>query len=159
MRIAVCNFGRPAPGINNVVDGLLRFSEQYGFAEIIGFIGGVRGMIKGDYIIVDKENFHNYKNQGGGDFLGCSTSYLFGDMILGGDFKKCATTMKKLKIDGLVVTGATHNITSAAYLSEFFIEKGIDTRVVAIPATVDGNIRHQYMETAIGFDSTSKVYS
>ena len=28
-----------------------------------------------------------------------------------------------------------------------------------IPATVDGNIHHKYFQTAIGFDTASKVYS
>lgn len=31
--------------------------------------------------------------------------------------------------------------------------------MIVIPATVDGNIRHKYIRTSIGFDSASKVYS
>jgi len=31
--------------------------------------------------------------------------------------------------------------------------------VIVIPGTVDGNIHHKYISSAIGFDSASKVYS
>lgn len=31
--------------------------------------------------------------------------------------------------------------------------------MIVIPASVDGNIRHKYIRTSIGFDSASKVYS
>lgn len=55
--------------------------------------------------------------------------------------------------------GATHTLTDAAFLAEYFVETGVKTHVVGIPATVDGNIRHNYVATSIGFDTASKVYS
>ena len=55
--------------------------------------------------------------------------------------------------------GATHTLTDAAFLAEHFISTGINTKVIGIPATVDGNIRHNYVATSIGFDTASKVYS
>ena len=57
------------------------------------------------------------------------------------------------------MVGATHTLTDAAGLSEYFLANGITTRIIAIPATVDGNIRHNYISTSIGFDTASKVYS
>lgn len=60
---------------------------------------------------------------------------------------------------GLLLVGATHSLTDAAMLSEYFLEVGVKTRVIGIPATVDGNIRHSYVATSIGFDTASKVYS
>ena len=45
------------------------------------------------------------------------------------------------------------------YLAEYFVENGSKTRVIIIPATVDGNIHHEYFQTSIGFDTCSKVYS
>ena len=55
--------------------------------------------------------------------------------------------------------GATHTISDACSLSNHFLSKGIDTRVIAVPATVSGNIRHNFISTSIGFDTASKVYS
>jgi len=50
-------------------------------------------------------------------------------------------------------------MTDCVYLSEFFEAHDSPTRVVMIPATVDGNIHHNYFHSAIGFDTASKVYS
>lgn len=58
-----------------------------------------------------------------------------------------------------MIIGATHTLTDAASISEYFLANDVTTRVIAVPATVDGNIRHQYVSTAIGFDTASKVYS
>lgn len=55
--------------------------------------------------------------------------------------------------------GATHTLTDACSLSEYFLKHNVTTRVIAVPATVDGNIRHNYVSTSIGFDTASKVYS
>ena len=66
---------------------------------------------------------------------------------------------RKHGLNGLILIGATHTLTDAAQLTEFFLNNNIDTRVVAIPATLDGNIRHSYFQCAIGFDTASKVYS
>lgn len=60
---------------------------------------------------------------------------------------------------GLVIVGATHSLTDAVSLAEYFLEKHVKTRVIGVPATVDGNIRHQYIASSIGFDTASKVYS
>jgi len=58
-----------------------------------------------------------------------------------------------------VIVGATHAMTDAVYLSEFFEANNSSCRVIAVPATVDGNIHHNYIQTSIGFDTASKVYS
>ena len=50
-------------------------------------------------------------------------------------------------------------MTDTAFLAEYFESQGSSIRVVNIPATVDGNIHHKYFQTAIGFDTASKVYS
>jgi pyrophosphate--fructose-6-phosphate 1-phosphotransferase len=62
-------------------------------------------------------------------------------------------------LNGLCIVGATHTLTDAANLSEYFLENKVKTSVIAIPATVDGNIEKKYIEAEIGFDSASKVYS
>mmetsp|Transcript_4960 Transcript_4960/g.3401 ORF Transcript_4960/g.3401 Transcript_4960/m.3401 type:complete len:359 (+) Transcript_4960:2449-3525(+) len=50
-------------------------------------------------------------------------------------------------------------MTDTSTLAEKFLKEGVKTRVVHIPATVDGNIHHRYVETSLGFDTASKVYS
>lgn len=58
-----------------------------------------------------------------------------------------------------MIVGATHSLSDAVSLSEYFIENKVSTRVIAVPSTVDGNIRHSYLCSSIGFDTASKVYS
>lgn len=64
-----------------------------------------------------------------------------------------------MNLTGLVLVGATTTMTDACYLSNFLIKKSCYTRVVVVPASVDGNIDPQYIPTSIGFDTCSKYYS
>lgn len=64
-----------------------------------------------------------------------------------------------MDLDGLVLIGATHTLTDATYLSDFFLEKNSKVKVIGVPCTVDGNVCHQMIEANVGFDTSSKVYS
>lgn len=57
------------------------------------------------------------------------------------------------------MVGATHTLTDAAYVSDFFLKSKCETRVVVVPSTVDGNIPSSYFSTSLGYDTASKVYS
>ena len=76
-----------------------------------------------------------------------------------GKQKQAASVCKKLGLNGLVLIGATHTMSDGCALSEYFLANEIDTSVVVVPATVNGNIRNSYISTSIGFDTASKVYS
>jgi len=58
-----------------------------------------------------------------------------------------------------VLVGATSTLTDAVYLANYLIKQESDTRVIVVPASVDGNIHHKFVQTAIGFDTCSKYYS
>jgi 6-phosphofructokinase len=64
------------------------------------------------------------------------------------------------KLTGLITIGATHTLTDTLYLTDYLLKEEIPTRVIGIPATVDGNIHHNnYISSSLGFDTASKVYS
>jgi len=65
----------------------------------------------------------------------------------------------KFNLTGLILVGATHTLTDSAILSDYLLKNKCKTRVVAVPATVDGNIHHAYIGTSLGFDTASKIYS
>lgn len=67
--------------------------------------------------------------------------------------------IKEHNITGLILIGATHTLTDGARLTNHFLDKGIKCNVVVVPATLDGNIRHKFIQTPLGFDTASKVYS
>lgn len=62
--------GRQAPGVNNVIDGLLRFQAQQPHVELVGFMNGVTGLMEMDYVKITRETFQNYVNLGGIDYIG-----------------------------------------------------------------------------------------
>lgn len=75
------------------------------------------------------------------------------------ELKATTDACRKLGLTGLVLIGATHTLTDGVHLAQHLINQGLGTKVVVIPATVDGNIRHKYFQTSLGFDTTSKIYS
>ena len=66
---------------------------------------------------------------------------------------------QKNNLDGLVMIGHTHTLTDAFKLTNYFLENKCKTRVVTVPCAVAGNLYHKLLETTIGFDTSSKVYS
>jgi len=50
-------------------------------------------------------------------------------------------------------------MTDAAYLTNFFLDVKEKVQVITIPASIDGNIYHTYLQTTIGFDTCTKVYA
>lgn len=155
IKIGVVICGRQSPGIHNIIDGLLRFSENHGFTQIIGFLNGTKGFFKGESITITEEKFKLFRNQGGVDLLGRSSDKIRGE----DDYKAAHKTCKSMSLDGLVLIGATHTLTDAARLTDYFLQHKVPTRVVGVPATIYGNVAHQYIESTVGFDSASKLYS
>jgi len=154
-KIGVVFMGRQAPGGNNVIDGLLRFKAQRKNVSIVGFMGGVEGLLVSDAIELTAESFQNYNNLGGYDYIGRGKDALRTQQ----ERATAAEVAKKLGLTGLVLIGATHTMTDGVALSQYFIENQVQTRVIVVPATVDGNIHHKYIQASIGFDTASKVYS
>ena len=64
-----------------------------------------------------------------------------------------------MQLDGLVLIGASHTLTDAAYLTDFFIENNVKTRVISVPCTIDNNLGNHMLEQSVGFDTASKLYS
>jgi diphosphate--fructose-6-phosphate 1-phosphotransferase len=102
-----------------------------------------------------QETFKNFVNLGGIDYIGRGADKLRDDH----EQAAAAAMCRKLGLTGLILVGATDAMTDAAYLSQYFVEQKVDTSVILVPCTVDGNIFHNYISTSIGFDTASKVYS
>ncbi len=118
LRIGLVYLGRQAPGANNVVDGLLRFQAQRKNVELIGFINGVEGLYKEDFVEMTKESFALYVNLGGIDYIGRGTDQLRTET----EKKRAVEVCTKLGLSGLVMVGATHTLTDGAYLANHFLE-------------------------------------
>jgi 6-phosphofructokinase len=152
--IAVMLLGAPAPGGNNIVDGLLQYQACRKGTTLLGYWNGVGGLRDDALVNITEESFAPYRNLGGYDYLGRSTERLAADL-----YGRAAESCRKHGITGLILVGATHALTDAAGLAEEFLRRKVTTGVVALPATLDGNIRHQFFQCALGFDTAAKVYS
>lgn len=105
--------GRQAPGANNVVDGLLRYSAQKSDVELVGFINGVEGLMNEKYVKMTRETFKNYVNLGGIDYIGRGPDQLRSSE----ERKRAAEICKKMNLTGLVLVGATEALTDGVNLS------------------------------------------
>lgn len=155
LKIGLVFMGKQSPGGQNVVDGLLRYQEKRGNVELVGFKDGVRGLFESRYIPILRETYANFNNLGGYDYLGRGPDALRTKQELEATVETC----NKLGLSGLVLVGATSTLTDAVYLANYFNLVKCPTRVIVVPASVDGNIHHKYVQTAIGFDTCSKFYS
>jgi len=110
--------GKQAPGGQNVVDGLLRYQEQRGNVELIGFKDGVRGLFESSYIHIERKTYANFNNLGGYDYL-CRGA----DSIrTKKELESTVETCRKLDLSGLVLVGATSTLTDAVYLANYLNE-------------------------------------
>ena len=136
-KFAVLLLGNSAPGGNNIIDGLLKFQHMRKNTVLVGFVKGVEGVVEDNIETITEESFAPYRNLGGYDYLGKGQERLEKQ-----HFDTLAQTCQKHRINGLILVGATHTLTDAAYLCEHFVKSKVDTKVVVVPATMDGNIRH-----------------
>lgn len=154
MRIGLCFNGRQAPGGNNIVDGLHKFCEA-SKSTLYGFIGGTQGLFSQKAIRITSDSLEYFRNTGGFTFLGRTA-----DKIRSTDeLEKTRAACEKFGLDGIVLIGASHTCTDGLILTNYFLEKGVATRVICIPASIDGNIGHHMLESCIGFDTAAKLYS
>ncbi len=120
-KIGVIYLGRHSPGGNNVVDGLLRYQKARGNVELVGFVNGLNGLMKEEIISINEETFKPFRNLGGYDYLGRSHDFLRTPE----QQAQAAAVAKKIGLTGLVLIGATHTLTDAAGLSEYFVANGV----------------------------------
>jgi pyrophosphate--fructose-6-phosphate 1-phosphotransferase len=62
-----------------------------------------------------------------------------------------------LKLDGLIIIGGVTSNTDATQLAETFAESGCQTKVIGLPVTLNGDLKNQFVETDVGFDTICKV--
>ena len=64
-----------------------------------------------------------------------------------------------LGLDGLVLVGGCVTASDTATLAEHFLARGARTRVVGVPASIDGDLLGKQLEASIGFDTACRVYA
>jgi len=156
LTVGVILSGGQAPGGHNVIaglyDGLMKGNTN---SQLIGFKGGPGGLVDNSYSILDKNTIDQYRNTGGFDIIGSGRTKIETPE----HFSKARETVKKHKLDALVVIGGDDSNTNAALLAEYFIKEGIPCSVIGVPKTIDGDLKNEYIETSFGFDTATKTYA
>jgi pyrophosphate--fructose-6-phosphate 1-phosphotransferase len=156
LRIGVVLSGGQAPGGHNVIAGLLDGARSaHPDSAVLGFIGGPKGILDGNFTDITPEVVEPYRNTGGFDLIGSGRDKIENPEQL----RLSEVTCGKLELDGLVIVGGDDSNTNAAVLAEYFMEKGIGTRVIGVPKTIDGDLQDDHVEISFGFDTATKVYS
>jgi len=155
-RVGIVFSGRQSPGGHNVIWGLYdALMAHNSNSKLIGFLGGTDGLFAQKTMEITAEALSSYKNQGGYDMLGRTR-----DQIRTTEQVKAAmATCQALKLDALVIIGGVTSNTDAAQLAETFAELKCPTKVVGVPVTLNGDLRNQFVETTVGFDTICKVNS
>ena len=98
--IGVVFCGRQAPGGHDVIAGLKTHAADWAH-EVVGFVGGVEGLVAGHVIHVTDDLAAAYRGQGGFDLLGRSS-----DRIAPESYEKITAVLKLHAIQRLVLIGA-----------------------------------------------------
>ena len=152
-RVGVIFSGGPAAGGHNVIAGL--FDSLPPQSTLIGFLGGFSGLIDDCSILLDASQIDRVRNQGGFDLIGTGRTKIETEEQL----QKTAMVVKKHSLDAIVIIGGDDSNTNGAVLSEYFIGRGVTTKVIGVPKTIDGDLRSEEIELTFGFDTACKTYS
>ena len=143
-KIGVLTSGGDAPGMNAAVRAVTRAANARG-VQVMGIIGGYRGMIHDEMIELTNREVSNK--------IMLSGTFLYSDRCL--EFKeeagmqKAIETLKKHEIDGIIAIGGDGTFRGAADLSRHGI------LCIGLPGTIDNDIA--CTEYTIGFDTAMKL--
>ena len=140
-RIGIITSGGDAPGMNACVRAVVRSAIKQG-VEAVGIKRGYAGMIKGDFIKLEKSSV-SHIIQLGGTILQSARSKAF--------FTKegrhtAYQQLKKHGIDGIVAIGGDGTFTGASVFMQEY-----DIPIVGVPGTIDNDLFGT--DYTIGFDT------
>ncbi|GJR01119.1 pyrophosphate--fructose 6-phosphate 1-phosphotransferase subunit alpha [Tanacetum coccineum] len=64
---------------------------------------------------------------------------------------------KAPNLDGLVIVGGVTSNTDATQLAKNFAAAKCATKVVGVPVTLNGDLKNQFVEANVGFDTICKL--
>nr|XP_043633896.1 pyrophosphate--fructose 6-phosphate 1-phosphotransferase subunit alpha-like [Erigeron canadensis] len=156
IRVGLVFCGRQSPGGHNVVWGLHEALKIHNSeSTLLGFLGGSEGLYAQRTLEITDDVLLTYKNQGGYDLLGRTKDQIRTKEQVNAAMAAC----EALKLDGLVIVGGVRSNTDAAHLAETFSQAKCSTKVVGVPVTLNGDLKNQFVEANVGFDTVCKVNS
>lgn len=156
LRIGIVLSGGPAPGGHNVIAGLFDFVKQkHPESMLVGFMGGLDGVMNQNYTVVTDELMDDFRNQGGFDMLWSGRGRVGGPE----DIQRAREVCESLELHGFVLVGGDGSNSNAALLAESFEKDLPNCCVIGVPKTIDGDLKNAVIEASFGFDTAAKTYS
>ena len=154
-RIGVVFSGGPAPGGHNVIAGLYEGAQKANpKSEIIGFLVGPAGVMKGTYINITGDLVARYRNAGGFAMIKTGRDKIDTPEKM----EQCRKTCRDLRLDALVIVGGDDSNTNAAFVAEATQDIGV--QVIGVPKTIDGDLQvPEYCQISFGFHSAARAYA
>jgi len=143
MRIAVLT--RDCGGVNAAIRAVVRTAVGDGL-EVEGVVRGYEGLIRGDFVRLDRRSVSNIINLGG-TILKTARAEAF---VTEEGQRKGLANLRARAIDGLVVIGGNGSLAGARVLAE---RHGFP--VVGVPATIDNDVPG--VARSIGADTAVNV--
>ena len=136
-RIGILTSGGDCPGLNAAIRGVARAAYEMFDAEIIGIHDGYRGLIQGDYQLMERSQFSGILTLGG-TILGTSRQPFRNMKVIGDDNVDKVAAMKAnykaMKLDCLVILGGNGTHKTANLLSQ----EGLN--VIGLPKPIDNDL-------------------
>ena len=144
-RIGVLTGGGDAAGMNPALRAVVRTAWRHK-AEVIGIRRGWLGLAEGTYETMTAGSVSGILGQGGTILR----TFRYPEFATDEGTAPVAKTIKKLKLDGMVVIGGDGSFRGATKLTKEF---GLP--VVGVPATIDNDIPGT--DISIGFDTALNI--
>ncbi len=156
LRLGVILSGGPAPGGHSVIAGIFDILQKLHPQSVLyGFLGGIKGLIEGNYKKCEGFLIEQFRHQGGFDLLGSGRDKLDKKE----DKEKALHVLKKMDLQGLIIIGGDDSNTNAAILAEYLLSQQFSCKVVGVPKTIDADLWHPSMPLSFGFDTATKTYA
>ncbi|CAL5090857.1 unnamed protein product [Urochloa decumbens] len=156
IRVGVLFSGRQSPGGHNVIWGIYdAMKARNPHNVLLGFVGGTEGLFAKETMEITNDVLSSYKNQGGFDLLGRTVDQIRTKEQVNAAMSTCCD----LSLDGLIIIGGVTSNSDAAQLAETFAKHNCKTKVIGVPVTLSGDLKNQFVETTVGFDTVCKVNS
>ncbi|PJA75686.1 6-phosphofructokinase [bacterium CG_4_9_14_3_um_filter_65_15] len=144
-RIGVLTGGGDAAGMNPALRAVVRTASQQG-VEVIGIEKGWRGLAEGTFGTLTPFSVSGIISRGGTILR----TFRYPEFATPEGTKPVAQTLKRMKLDGMIIIGGDGSFRGAQKLEAKF---GLP--VIGIPATIDNDIPGT--DVSIGFDTALNI--